>query len=125
MKTLFVVTLAGVLFSSQAISGNRFCSGTIDEIGLGKWGDSLYLYSKSIFGDDDGRKMCQIGFNDDATNYKSISGEMCKLWYSTMLSAFMSGKEIKFDYDTANNSRTCHERSTWQNFIPPIQIIIR
>lgn len=107
------------------MAGDRICVGKIDKVGLGRWGDSLYIYSNSLFGDGDGRKLCSLKLPEGETHYKYISPEICQNWLSLLLTSFMGGKGILFDYDSKNSTKTCHERESWANFNPPSQVVIK
>lgn len=122
-KIFFLVL--GLPLLAQGVLAERFCFGTVDSVAVGRWGGNLVLYSQSLFGSEEGRKLCALTPEASGESYKGITPTVCEIWYETLQFAMSESRMLRFDYGLDDGDSACHARGTWGVYNPPAQIRVQ
>ena len=117
MKKLSISIVGALLCSFGAHAANYTCTGEIINIYQANTG-YVYLTSTEIYGDDEGRKICNLNKElKGAYEWLDISAEVCKAWVSKLQAIKMAGQRVAVEYVDAN---TCKTQPKWRASSNPV-----
>ncbi|MCX2780655.1 hypothetical protein [Microbulbifer thermotolerans] len=110
MKKVLLMLL--LFLGSHCLAQTTYsCLGTVDKIRLGA-DATIILYSKDIYGDNSPRRICSLN-----EAWGNITVENCKAWYSMLLAAHSTKKELAIEYHDTVGS--CENQPTWSSSNQP------
>ncbi len=107
-KYLFVV----LIFVSEISQASK-CSGDIDMLLVTRNG-AVELYSEELYGTGTGRTLCYVN-----AEWKSVSADICRVWYSTLLAKSAQSKPAAIHYNFDSVVPSCSDVSTYGSAISP------
>ncbi len=102
------------LFTISSANAGYQCSGVIDEINQ-KYDGSIYLISMALYGDRQGRMVCNLN-----TEWNRVSSEVCKGWLSKLLAKEAQSSNVTVQYGDSNES--CLQQPEWASASNPWSI---
>ncbi|WP_141229388.1 hypothetical protein [Cellvibrio mixtus] len=116
MKAFLTPTFTILLSLLPGIgSASSVCSGTIDMLLVTQSG-IVEVYSSEIYGNSNGRNICNIN-----TNWKSVTPDTCKAWYSTLLALAAQNKPAKIHY-LPHETASCANVANYNDSVAPYAV---
>ncbi len=94
--------LSGTAFSFGP--NQQTCEGKIDSMQIVYQG-RVEILSQELYGDHVGRVLCNM-----VTDWKGVSADACKTWYSIALASMAQRSKIRIQYDPGD---TCAGQGSW------------
>ncbi len=108
-----IIFLVGCVVSNMGFTA---CVGKIDAIQHG-YNGRVSIISAGLYGDAGARDICRVD-----TAWDGVPVGACKAWLSTLLVAYVAGKEVWVQYP---GDVACSSIPTWENASRPHAIKIR